>query len=234
MAFADDVKAGIDGVLSPGWAERNGSVVPTTDDIVLRNGAVNIDATYLYADLADSSSLGQKLKNQVAAKIMRSYLNAAVRILSYYNGEIRSFDGDRVLAIFIGDSKNTSAVRAALALNWAVKEVLEPKLLEVWPTLKQFWSPDHGVGVDTGEAMLVRGGVRNNNDLISIGSAPNVAAKLSTIRAKPSIYITKAVYDNMSNRNKTSNGEPMWAAHGTLDVGGHFHTVYSSTWRWCP
>jgi uridylate cyclase len=83
MAIADDIKSGIDGVLSPAWTERNGTVVPSTEDIVLKNGAVNIDATYLYADLADSSALGQKLKKGVAAKIMRSYLNAAVRILRH-------------------------------------------------------------------------------------------------------------------------------------------------------
>lgn len=234
MAIADDVKSGIDGVLSPAWQERDGTVVPSTDDIVLKDGAVNIDATYLYSDLANSSALGQKVNNKVAAKVMRGYLNAAARILKHYGGEIRSFDGDRVMAIFIGGSKNTKAVRASLALNWAVDKVLAPKLAAKWPTLNDLWVTAHGVGIATGTAMLVRGGVRNSNDLISIGAAPNVAAKLSELRNRPDIYMTKAVYDNMNAENKTSGSRAMWTTHGSVEIGGKSYTVYGSTWRWSP
>jgi adenylate cyclase len=235
MGISDDVKAGVDGVLNPAWSKRNGNVVPATEDIVLRDGAVNIDATYLYADLAKSSVLGQKINNEVAAKIIRSYLNAATRILKNYGGEIRSFDGDRVLAIFIGDSKNTKAARSALALNWAVQEVLRPKFEARWSNLSNTWTANHGVGIDTGEAMLVRGGVRNHNDLISIGAAPNVAAKLSELRATPDIYITKAVYDKIEAGKKTSkSGQSMWSRYGKVEVGSNSYIVYGSAWRWSP
>jgi class 3 adenylate cyclase len=235
MGMSDDVEAGVDGVLNPAWSKRKGTVVPTTEDIVLRDGAVNIDATYLYADLANSSALGQKIKKDVAAKIIRSYLNAATRLLRHYDGEIRSFDGDRVLAIFIGGSKNTNAVRAALALNWAVHKVLRPKFSAKWSDLNDTWTVNHGVGIDTGGAMLVRGGVRNNNDLISIGAAPNVAAKLSEIRSYPDIYITQDVYDKMNSSNKTgSDGSDMWRKYGTVEVASTHYTVYGSTWWWRP
>ena len=234
MGMSDDVKAGVDGVLRPAWSKRNGNVVPTTEDIVLRDGAVDIDATYLYADLAKSSVLGQKIKKEVAAKIIRSYLNATTRILKNYGGEIRSFDGDRVLAIFIGDAKNTSAVRAALALNWAVHKVLQPKFTAKWPDLSDTWTVNHGVGIDTGKAMLVRGGVRNNNDLISVGAAPNVAAKLSELRGAPDIYITKAAYDNMDASNKRHDGKDMWTNYGKVEVGSKSYIVYGSTWWWSP
>jgi adenylate cyclase len=234
MSLADEVRTGIDDVLSPIWASREGTVVPETEDIVLKNGAVTIDATYLYADLANSSALAQKKNDKVVAKVIRSYLNGATRILKNYKGEIRSFDGDRVLAIFIGGSKNTDAVRAAFALNWAVEKVLAPKLAAKWPDLQESWMPAHGVGIDTGEAMLVRAGVRNNNDLISIGAGPNVAAKLSELRASPDIYITKAVYDGMNESNKTHDNRSMWTQHGTVLVGGKSYTVYGSTWWWSP
>lgn len=235
MTFADEVTNGVAGVISASLSQRDGTVVPETDDIVLRNGAVNIDATYLYADLADSSSLAQKTNPLVAAMVMRAYLNAATRILKHYGGEIRSFDGDRVMAIFIGSSKNTNAVRAALALNWSVQEVLAPKLAAIWPTLKDLWTVGHGVGIDTGAAMLVRGGVRNSNDLISVGAAPNVAAKLSGIRSTPNIYITKTVYDSMESSNKTSaDGRSMWTSYGSVAIGSKSFTVYSSTWHWQP
>jgi uridylate cyclase len=99
MTLKEDVIAGIDGVLAPEWSTRDGQVVPETKDIVLKNGAVKLDATYLYADMADSTGLAQGYKDWAVAKVMRCYLNAATRIIRERGGEIRSFDGDRVMGI---------------------------------------------------------------------------------------------------------------------------------------
>jgi adenylate cyclase len=235
MAISSDVQDGVDDVLDADWSARDGTVVPKTEDIVLKNGAVNIDATYVYADLADSSSLGQKVADEVAAKVVRAYLNAASRILRNYNGHIRSFDGDRVMAIFIGGSKNSNAVRAALALNWAMDEVIAPSLETRWPTLKDLWAAKHGVGIDTGSAMLVRGGVRDNSDLVSIGSAPNVAAKLSDLRCAK-IHITERVHDRTKQECLVSSDgtTSMWTLHTPVEVAGISHAAYWSDWRWTP
>lgn len=231
MTSASDIENAIDTVLGISWDSRKGTTVPKTEDITLKNGAVELEATYVYADLADSSALGQKLKKAVAAKIVRSYLDAATRIIRNYDGHIRSFDGDRVMGIFIGESKNSNATRAALAINWAVSEVLKPKFQATWPTLKDYWTPAHGIGIDTGEALLVRGGVRDNNDLVSIGSAPNVAAKLSELRCHP-IHVTDVVYDRTNHKNSPSTGKPMWSGHPDLIVADHTHEISCSTWWW--
>lgn len=126
--LADDTKSGIDGVLKEAWSITAGTVVPETDDIALKNGGRRIDATYLYADLAGSSKLAQTVNDEIVAKVIRSYLNAAARILKHHGGAIRSYDGDRVMAIFIGSSKNSSAAIAAFHLNWAVQKVIRDKL----------------------------------------------------------------------------------------------------------
>ncbi|SDY97230.1 hypothetical protein SAMN05661080_05171, partial [Modestobacter sp. DSM 44400] len=126
MTFKDDVIKGVDDVLAAEWVTVNATVVPETDDVALRNGAKLLDATYLYADMADSTGLAQGFKNWAAAKVIRTYLNAASRILNRAGGEIRSFDGDRILAIFIGGRKNTNAVNAAMQLSWVVEDVINP------------------------------------------------------------------------------------------------------------
>ncbi len=128
MGIITDTLAGVITVLDSEWDCRKGNVVPTTDTVKLKDGAVEINACYLYADMADSSGAAQSLDREVTAKIIRAYLNAATRILKHYGGEIRSFDGDRVMAIYIGPQKETSAIRAALALNWAVVKVIKPQL----------------------------------------------------------------------------------------------------------
>lgn len=226
-------------VLNASWQITDGRVVPETEDVVLRNGAVRVDATYAYADMAGSSALAQLCYPQVTAKIIRAYVGTATRVLRGYGGEIRSFDGDRVMAIFIGANKNTNAVRAALALNWAVTEMLRPEIAEAWPDVQPHWSLKHGVGIDTGRALIVRGGVRGSNDLISVGGAPNVAAKLSELRGVDQLFITEAVYADMSddvarNGDTGSYREPMWRQSAPVRVGGNTVRVKSSSWYWSP
>lgn len=232
MSLEDEVRKGVTGVLVPGWNRRNGQVVPKTDDVTLRDGAVDVEATYLYADMADSTGLAQGYKDFAVAKVIRCYLNAASRLIQARGGEIRSFDGDRVMGIFIGDSKNTSAVKAAMNISWAVEEVIRPALKEKWSDFN--WTMNHGVGIDTGAAMIVRGGVRGSNDLVSIGSAPNIAAKLSEKRSGRSIYISKTVYDNIADAAKYSNGSNMWTSLGSETHGGKTVQTYGSSYRWRP
>lgn len=232
--IGDEVKAAVGALLNTVWDERDGQVVPTTDTVKLSNGAVKVEAAYLYADLGGSSTAAQKLKKDVTAKIIRSYVNASVRIIRNKGGHIRSFDGDRVMGIFMGKSKINNAVRAALAINWAIDEVLRPKFAAKWPTLSDYYTVHHGVGVDCGEALIVRAGVRDNNDLVSIGEAPNVAAKLSDLRGAPDIYITERVYARLNDEQKLAGEKNMWTNYGTVEVGGTKYAIKGSTYHWQP
>jgi adenylate cyclase len=212
------------------------SEVPDAEDIKLeKNEGVLIDACYAYADMANSSGLAQKIKKPVAAKIIRSYVNGASDILRHYGGEIRSFDGDRVMAIFIGDAKETNAVRASLAINWFVEEFLRDRITQEWPDMRSIWKLGHGIGIDSGEALLTRTGVRGDNDLISVGSAPNVAAKLSAVRDGVALHITHEVYGPMSTEVAyMDDGTALWRATLPIVIGGRRCTVYRSGASWEP
>ena len=233
MALSRDVEVGIDGVLAPEWSERTGRVVPEAEEITLRDGAVRLQATYLYADMADSTGLAQTYYDWAAAKVIRCYLNAATRLIRARGGAIRSFDGDRVMGIFVGQSANDLAVQAAMNIHWAVREVIQPKLQAKWDGLK--WTMDHGIGIDTGEALLVRGGVFGTNDMISVGGAPNVAAKLSDERVNDKyLFISEAVYNSLSESRRLSEGLNMWSATGVKGFGGKYIKTFASNYRWEP
>ncbi|MEV6682685.1 adenylate/guanylate cyclase domain-containing protein [Streptomyces erythrochromogenes] len=235
MGLAEDVEKAVTSVVCSNWNTRNGTVVPETEDVSLSNGAVEVDAVYLYADLADSTSLARDFTRTTAAKVIRAYLDAVCRVIRARGGKIRSFDGDRVMAVFMGSTKNTDAAKCALQINYAVKKIVRPKAEANLSSLKtQGFVITHCVGVDSGKALIVRGGVRGSNDLVSIGRAPNVAAKLSDIRnGDYRTYITKDVYNGMLASAKTSSdGRPMWEGPFTREVGGEKITVYKSTWTW--
>lgn len=228
------IESSVSDIFSAGWSITDGRVVPETDDITLKNGGRLVDATYLYADLAGSSGLAQSLKKEATAKIIRAYIGTASRILNHKGGKIRSFDGDRVMAIFMGPDKNKDAVRAALAINWAVHEVIRPAIKDAFTDGEKFYEINHAVGIDTGEALIVRGGVRNSNDLISVGAAPNVAAKLSDIRTSHQLFITQRVYDDLpESHTHLDNGSKFWhSMYQSVEVGGSYHSVLSSSAWW--
>ncbi|MCC8452880.1 adenylate/guanylate cyclase domain-containing protein [Streptomyces rochei] len=234
VGLAEDVEKAVTNVVCSNWNTRKGLGVPETEDVSLSNGAVEVDAVYLYADLANSTSLAQDFTPTTAAKVIRAYLDATCRIIRARGGKIRSFDGDRVMAVFMGPTKNTDAARCALQINHAVKKIVRPKAEANLSSLKtQGFEIKHCVGIDSGKALIVRGGVRGSNDLVSIGRAPNVAAKLSDVRnGNYHTYITKDVYEGMLESMRTYNGRPVWEGPFTREIGDKKITVYRSSWTW--
>ncbi|MCR6706218.1 MAG: adenylate/guanylate cyclase domain-containing protein [Cellulomonas sp.] len=199
----------------------------------MKNGGVYLDAVYLYADMADSTGMARRFTSPTAAKIVRAYLASATRVLRDRDGEIRSFDGDRVMAIFVGSDAATRAVRAALELNWVVNNVVRDAL-NLW--LDEYYESDwvlgHRCGIDIGTALIVRAGVRNSNDLVSIGDAPNIAAKLSELSGATT-FITDRVWDAASYAACFTDHKPMWTDAVWTDLGGgRLEKVRSSSWVW--
>ena len=119
MGLKEEVSAEIDTTLNQAWDPRDGLVVPQVEAMALAGGAVRLNATMLYSDLADSTALSTSSDRRTAAKVIKSFLGACSRIIRFHDGYIRSFDGDRVMAVFLGDHKNTTAAKTALEINWA-------------------------------------------------------------------------------------------------------------------
>lgn len=230
MTIEGDLRKAVSAVLAPTWDVRLGRVVPATRDVKLKDGAVKLQATYVYADMANSTRLAQRYNAETAAKVIRCYLSTASRCLGSHSGQIRSFDGDRVMAVFVGDNKNLRAVKAAMNLSWAVTNIIMPQLSNKWPSFD--WKMKHGVGIDTGTALIVRAGVRGSNDLISIGGTPNIAAKLSDIRTPRPLHISHAVFSSLPASLKwtdpTTKRSRIWKDEGQKDFGGKYIHHYSA------
>lgn len=234
MAFKDDLANDVSKVLTATWDIRPGRVVPRTDSVKLTGGGVTLDAAVLYADLARSTTLAMQFDKKVAAKVAKCFMFACARIALHNNGNIRSYDGDRIMAVYLGDQKNTNAAKTALQINYAFRNIIKPKLHNQYPKLKNEFRLAHCTGVDSGKLLIVRGGVRDNNDLVWIGRAPNIAAKLSEFRNSPyHSYISARVYSKMLNSARYSNdGKMMWEKR--MWNGGPISDMYRSNWAWIP
>lgn len=232
MGIAADILAEIKNILSIEWTTRDGREVPESDDIQLGNEGVRLDATMLYADLADSTALVNQHKDWFAAEVFKSYLLAACRLITHNDGVITAFDGDRVMAVFVGGTKNTSAVRCALQINYVVKNIVNKALKEQYPSTS--YTIRQAVGVDTGNVFVARAGRRGANDLIWVGRAANYAAKMCSLRDETySSFITEDVFNKMQDTAKFG-GDPkrsMWDKAMWPDQG---IAIYKSSWWWNP
>src|SRR5580658_1250578 len=113
MPLESELATSVDSILSAAWDLKSAQVIPESPDLGLGNAGKLLDATILYADLADSTELA--IYNQeIAAEVYKAYLLGTTKIIKAQGGEIRSFDGDRVMGVFMGNFKNTSAAKAAL------------------------------------------------------------------------------------------------------------------------
>ena len=235
MSKCDEISKDIQTTIDTQWNKRNGNKIPNTEDVALAGGAVEIEATFLYADLASSSKMAKELDRRVTAKILKSFLTSVSKLVKHNGGKIVSFDGDRVMGVFYGDSKNSSAVKCALQIKYIVQEVIKVKFEKKYDTVKDAtFSIDHGVGIDTGTVFAVRGGVRGASDLIWIERAPNLAAKLSDLRESPyQTIITKRVYDWLNDDSKCVGDKNMWKST-TWEFLGETITVYRSSYIWKP
>ena len=229
MALKEDLENEVAEMFKESWEERDGTVVPSEDSVKLGNDAVKVEATVLYADMADSTKLVDGYKPYFAAEIYKTFLHCAAKIIRSESGVITAYDGDRVMVVFIGNSKNTSAVRTALKINYAVHNIINPARQAQYP--KNTYTVKQIIGIDTSKLFVARTGVRGANDLVWVGRAANYAAKLAALPDTHSTYITKEVYDAMNAAVVTSSdGRAMWEAVEWDTFGDR--TIYRSTWWW--
>lgn len=210
MALKEDLEAAVAKIFRDPWTERDGRVVPAPTDLGLGNDAVKLDATVLYADMADSTKLVDSKRASFAAEIYKSYLTCAAKIVKHEGGTITAYDGDRIMAVFLGDYKNTTAVRTALRINAAVINIINPALAKQYPNSD--YRVRHHVGIDTSSLYVSRIGVRNDNDLVWVGRAANYAAKLCAIKEYNATFITEEVF-KMLHESAKYGGDPrqlMW------------------------
>lgn len=211
------------------WTTRDGRVVPETDDLTLSNAAVTLDATVLYADLARSTQMVRENKWHLPAEIYKAFLYTSSTMIRKHDGTITAFDGDRVMGVFLGDSKNSNAAKAALRINWVAKELIQPAIRNQYPTSSYILT--HRVGVDTSTIHVIRAGVRGSNDLVWVSDAANNAAKMAALSPRYPSYISEAVYRRLNKevRYSIKTGEDRWNDLGSGELG---YQIYGSTWWW--
>lgn len=228
MSLEDELTTFCRSIFSSQWETTEGRTVPDEDSkLTLKNTAIKIDGTVLYADLDGSTSMVDGYKSWFAAEIYKTFLYCSTRIIKAQGGVVTAYDGDRVMAVFIGSSKNSDAVKAALKIKWAVDNIIMPAKKASYASSR--FELKHVTGIDTCSLFVAKTGARGANDLVWVGRAANYAAKLTSLPASYT-YITKDVYEKLSEQAKMSNGRAMWEKVDWNTFNNE--TIFRSNWRW--
>lgn len=170
-------------------------------------------------------------KKEYSAEIYKTFLLTCCKVIRRNGGELISFDGDRIMGAFIGDGKNSTAAKAALNIKYAITKIVQDEHNSQYPNTNR--TIGYTVGVDTAEHYAVRTGIRGSNDLVWVGNAANLAAKLTSHNWAPyHTIITSRVYNSLNADSKfDSNGKNMWISAHSDEID---ETVYKSSYHWKP
>lgn len=238
MGFREDLQGHLTDLAVKSFNSRFGNKVPTSDTVGPYDAVTLNETAYLYCDMADSSSIVTRFGDETGARVLRVFLNAACRVIKDRGGEIRSFDGDRVMAIYKGEDAADKAVDTALRINWAILHPVHDALLLDSQYRDNYyetgWKVKQRTGIHVGWSYIVRGGVRDQNDLVSIGSPANIAAKLSDYKDGGATIITDEVWEKLKFSNRYSSNhddQPMWTDPKWVKVGADNEKIRTSTWH---
>ncbi len=230
MGLKTDLDSEVASIFRDRWSVDDTDDVPEAEDVLLgSNHAKSLeDATVLYADLSYSTKLVDGAEWGFAAEIYKAFLHCSAKIIRDEGGDITAYDGDRIMAIFVGDYKDTSAVKSAMKINWARINIINPALKKQYPT--STYEVQHVVGIDRSGLHAARTGVRGDNDLVWVGRAANHAAKLSSFSPEYSTWITDDVFKMLHESARCSAGKDMWEAMLWTEMNKK--RIHRSNWSW--
>ena len=112
---------------------------------------------------------------------------------------------------------------------WDSYFLINPKIKEIYPDtdieVRQV------VGIDTSELFVARTGIRGDNDLVWVGNAANMAAKMCAIRdGEYSTFISNEVYEKIIDEAKfDDNGKNMWLTYHWPEYSKN---IYCTSYYW--
>lgn len=211
MSLREDLEARVDEYARSAWGEiPKGRVVPTADSLTFGNTGITIDACVLYADIHKSTGMVDSLSNTRAAEYYKAFLHCAAKIIKDNDGTIVAYDGDRVMALYMGINKADQAIRTAFMLHYAVKFIIKPRMNDFYGIEYNF---QHTVGIDSGELLATKTGVRVDSDIVWVGNAANHASKLNSFEGLDISHptrITSAVWKEAGLSWCFKDGANLW------------------------
>lgn len=193
--------------------EINSDLPPTIEQLEDNNKTYSIAATILFIDIRKSTLLTQCSQAKSMVKIYRSFMRMAVDCVRKNGGVTRQFLGDRIMGVFI-DSTDKDGIVIARAVDKAINTARSLQTVIDFSLNKHLKSKvngkiiECGIGIDCGKVLVTQVGMygveqdenkENEVDCVWVGNTTNYASKYSDLAAGGEIFISKNVYQQLSD-----------------------------------
>jgi len=171
-----------------------------SDEIL--NGHVDLggdlyNATILFADIRNFTSISEKMTPKEVVDFLNSYLSGMIDVIIANNGIIDKFMGDGILAVFgvpvSSEDHAESGIKAALAMNEKLEELNRERSSQGLFPIKI------GIGVHSGP--VIGGNLGNSNKLeyTVIGDTVNVASRIENLtkRYNSSLIVSGTTFEKI-------------------------------------
>ena len=164
-----------------------GSAAPMVDAQPLPEVRKNV--TVLFADLVESTRLGEQLDPEALRRLLRRYFDAMRSVIERHGGTVEKFIGDAVMAVFgvpvVHEDDALRAVRAAAEMRESLA-TLNEELERTWGIRLE-----GRIGINTGE--VIAGDHLQGQPFVT-GRPSNVAKRLEEAAATNEILMSEATH----------------------------------------
>lgn len=144
--------------------------------------------TILFSDIRGFTAFSETVEPEEVVQMLNRYLDAQAQVVERHGGDIDKFVGDELMATFRGADMEARALRCAVEMVEAVKQIND--------TLpSQASRLAVGVGLNVGEVVLGAMGARNRMDFTVIGDAVNLGARLCSAAGPGQVVASAAMHD---------------------------------------
>jgi len=154
--------------------------------------------TALFADVAGSTALSERLDPEEAKLVIGGAISRAIRAVEAYGGTVNGLMGDGLLALFgapvAHEDDPERAVRTGLDIMAAAREYADE--------VRRGWGVDGfamRVGIHTGEVVAGRVGAGGRVEYGVVGDTVNTAARLEAAAAGDGILVSEVTQRQVAN-----------------------------------
>jgi class 3 adenylate cyclase len=159
------------------------------------------EITALFCDLRGFTAFAETAEPEEVLDVLRAYHLVVGEVVTGHGGTVEHFAGDGLMAFYndpVPDpAHRLAAVRTAVDVRERIAE-----LAADWR--RRGYDLGLGVGITTGYATLGRIGFEGRYDYAAIGSAVNLAARLSDVAASGEILISQRLQAALEDRVETA------------------------------
>jgi adenylate cyclase len=144
----------------------------------LKLGGERKDCVVFFSDIRDFTNMSEKMDPEHIVSILNRYFTVMIRIIDRYNGNVTSFLGDGIMAVW-GISNNEpvnvdNAIKACLEMRVALDKFNQELIREGRKPLKI------GMGLHYGPAILGNVGSNTRMEYTVIGDTTNTASRVES------------------------------------------------------